>query len=222
MEEENNTDENNQEEQIVIIEEKKEEVKSEKKYYDFISVGKRTAQKLYFIAQHDKNIAIELLLKNADTKQRIVVCKSKKSADALHYFLKDKDIKSLSIHGNHKTEQVEDARRSFSVKETTLLITTDMILKSLELKNVDEVISYDLPIDPQDYFYRLRLVDEVGYSIIFVSSDDEKNLEVLELTMRCEIEDRELDGFEPSPAPRQEKKRKKQRHRKIKVKTKPL
>jgi len=200
-------------------EEIKQIVKEEKKYYDFISIAKRTSQDVYFIAQHDKNIALALLLEKADEKQRIVICKSKKSADSLSSYLNEKGIKSLAIHGNHRTEKIEDAKLSFTLKATNLLITTDMILKTLDMKGiVEEMISYDLSVDPQDYFNRIRLVDEIGSSIAFVSSDDERNFENLEFTMRCEMIEKEIEGFTPSPAPRVEKKRKKPRHNKKKVK----
>ena len=196
-----------------------EEIQDEKKYYDFISIAKRTPQEVYFIAQHDKNRALAMLLENAEVKQRVVICKSKKSADALATFLNERGLNALAIHGNHRAEQIEDARRSFTVKETTLLITTDMILKTLELKGlVDQMISYDLSLNPQDYFNRIRLVDEVGLSITFVSSDDEKNFDTLEFAMRCEMQEKEIEGFSPTPAPRQEKKRKKPRHSKKKLK----
>ena len=186
----------------------------EKKYYDFISIAKRTAQDMYFVAGHDKPKALALLLEKIQAKQVVVVCKSKKSADSLEKYLQEKSVKALAVHGNHRKEQIEDARRSFSVKETRLLITTDMILQVLELKNIAEcMISYDLSLDPQDYFNRIRLVDEVGISIAFVSSDDEKNLETLEYAMRCEMQEKEIEGFSPTPAPKQEKKRrKKPRH----------
>lgn len=195
-----------------------QEEKQEKKYYDFISIAKRTKQDVYFVAQHDKNKALSLLLAGVEAKQRVIVCKSKKSADTLGAYLKQQEIKSLVIHGNHRAEQIEDARRSFSVKETTLLITTDMILKVLELKDIAQVmISYDLSLDTQDYFNRIRLVDELGSCITLVSSDDEKNFEALEYAMRCEMDELEIENFTPSPALRQEKKRKKPRHKKKKV-----
>lgn len=193
---------------------KQEEIKEEKKYYDFISVAKRTPQDVYFIAQHDKNRALTLLLEGAEVKQRVVITKSKKNADTLSSHLNEQGIKSLAIHGNHRAEQIEDARRSFSVGETTLLITTDMILKALELKNIEQMISFDLSVDTQDYFHRIRLVDEVGSSISFVSSDDEKNFDSLEFSMRCEMQEKEIDGFTPTAAPKQEKKKKKPRHKK--------
>ena len=196
---------------------KEKETKKEKKYYDFISVAGRTSQEVYFIAQHDKNKAFELLIKDANVKQRVVVCKSKKNADSLCLYLKEQGIASTAIHGNHRVEQVEKAKHSFGVSETNILITTDMILKSLDLKNIEVMISYDLPIDAQDYFYRLRQVDEKGKSISFVSSEDEKNFEAIEFTMRTQMKEVELEGFEATPAPRQEKKNKKPRHSKRKA-----
>ncbi len=189
--------------------------KKEKKYYDFISIAKRTSQEVYFIAQHDKNLAFELLLKKSEAKQIVVISKSKKSADSLCEYLKSKDIQSLAIHGNHRTQQIDDARASFLEKEINILITTDMILKSFELKHkMQEIVSYDLPQDPQDYFNRLRLVDEVGKSISFVSSDEEKLLEGIEFSMRTQMKEKEIEAFSPSQAPQKEKKKKKPRHSK--------
>ena len=196
-----------------------EEIKpAEKKYYDYISVAKRTIQNVYFVAQHDKNSMFELLVKNSDKKQTVVLTRSKKNADELADYLKSKEIKALSIHGNHRAEQINDARLSFSVGETTILITTDMILKSMELTGIERIISYDLPLVPQEYFARLKLVDEVGESISFVSADEEATLEAIEFLMKCEMKELELEEFSPTPAPRKEKKKKKPRHPKKRVK----
>jgi len=190
-----------------------EEIKpAEKKYYDYISVAKRTIQNVYFVAQHDKNSMFELLVKNSDKKQTVVLTRSKKNADELADYLKLKEIKALSIHGNHRAEQINDARLSFNVGETTILITTDMILKSMELTGIERVISYDLPLVPQEYFARLILVDEIGESISFVSPDEEGTLETIEFLMKCEMKELELEEFSPTPAPRKKKKKKKPRH----------
>ena len=204
-----------------------EEIKpAEKKYYDYISVAKRTTQNVYFVAQHDKKSMFELLLKNSDKKQtvvltrskKVVLTRSKKNADELADYLKSKEIKAVSIHGNHRAEQINDARLSFNVGETTILITTDMILKSMQLTGIERVISYDLPLVPQEYFARLILVDEVGESISFVSPDEEGTLETIEFLMKCEMKELELEEFSPTAAPKKEKKKKKPRHTKKRVK----
>ena len=200
---------------IPMQEEKKP---AEKKYYDFISIAKRTIQNVYFVAQHDKNTMFELLLKNSDKKQTVVLTRSKKNADELASYLKSKEIKAVAIHGNHRAEQINDAQLSFNVGETTILITTDMILKSMELTGIERIISYDLPLVPQDYFARLKLVDELGESISFVSSDEEATFESIEFLMKCEMKELELEGFLPTSAPKKEKKKKKPRHSKKRVK----
>ena len=200
-------------------EEEKEVIKpKEKKYYDFISIAKRTPQSAYFVAQHDKNRMFELLLKNSDKKQTVVLCKSKKNADDLAKSLKSCDIKATVIHGNHRAEQINDARLSFNIGETNILITTDMILKSMELTNIERVISYDLPLVAQDYFSRLKLVDEIGEAICFVSADEEVIFESMEFLMRTKVKELELKEFSPTAAPKKEKKKKKPRHSKRKVK----
>ena len=79
-----------------------ENTKVTKKYYDYISVGNRTKQVAYFVQQHDKNRMFQELHKTLADKQILVLVKSKRSADDLAQHLKEKDIKSLSVHGNHR------------------------------------------------------------------------------------------------------------------------
>ena len=191
----------------------------EKKYYDHISVAKRTSQSAYFVAQHDKTAMLDLLLKTKDMKQTIILTKSKKSADELYFHLKDIGFKVLAIHGNHKPEMVIESAKAFNESEINILITTDMILQSLELKNIQTILNYDLPLEPMDYFKRLRLVDEIGESFSLVSADEDRMLSTIELMMKMEMPEATLDGFEATPFVQTYKpKKKKPRHKKTKVK----
>ena len=72
-----------------------ENSKPVKKYYDYISVGNRTKQEVYFVEQHDKPVHFELFLKENPPLKTVVICKSKKSADILGNYLKDKSIKNM-------------------------------------------------------------------------------------------------------------------------------
>jgi len=192
---------------------------TEKKYYDHISVAKRTSQLAYFVAQHDKTAMLDLLIKDNSTKQTIILTKSKKSADELYFHLKDTGFKALAIHGNHKPEVVMQSAKLFNDAEINIIITTDMILQSLELKNIQTILNYDLPIEAMDYFKRLRLVDEVGESISLVSADEDRMLSTIELMMKMEMPEATLDGFKPTPFVQTYKpKKKKPRHKKTKVK----
>ena len=194
-----------------------ESSKPVKKYYDYISVGNRTKQVVYFVEQHDKPVHCELFLNENPSLKTVVICKSKKSADLLGEHLKNKNISNSVIHGNHRALQLEDAANAFNKDETTLLITTSKIYETLELENIQRVINYELPFEPESYFKTLRGVDEVGESILFVSVDEEKTLEILELMMKYEIPQLEIESFTHTPLPKTDKsKKKKPRHKKSK------
>jgi superfamily II DNA/RNA helicase len=193
-----------------------------KKYYDYISVGKRTKQVAYFVQQHDKSKMLDSLLKPFTTKQILILVKSKKSADKLQEELTNKELKSIAIHGNHRASQIDEAGVAFNTKEITTLITTDRILESMSLENVQLLINYDLPFESTDYFKRLRLVDEINEASSLIDPEDEMMLSTIELMMKCEMQEVELDGFEHTQcALRSAKdKTKKPRHKKVAMRAK--
>ncbi len=201
-----------------------EKIVVKKKYYDYISVGKRTSQESYFVQQHDKNRLLNELQERFITKQTLIVVKNKRSADALVTFFKELSLtNALAIHGNHRASQIEEAALTFNNKELNILITTDRILETLALKNVELLINYDLPFEHTDYFKRLLLVDEIAESISLIDPEDENALASIEMMMKCEMTEKELEGFEHTPRANFSKKNrvKKPRHNKKKKVAKP-
>lgn len=171
---------------------------SKKKYYDNVNLGKRTKQVVYFAQQQDKAAMFEFYIKNSDKKQTVVVVKSKRRADELSAYLNAKEIKATAVHGNHRVEHIVEVSKTFKSDELNILITTDKILQSLELKNIETIINYDLPSQHEDYFSRLILVDEIGESISFVSPEEEGYLAIIEIRLKNEIPQEELEGFVPT------------------------
>lgn len=192
-----------------------------KKYYDYISVGKRTKQVVYFVEQHDKPIHTQLFLRENPSLKTVIFTKSKKTADALGTFLKENAIDARVVHGNHRTSQIQEAATAFNSSETELLITTSKIYEILELTNIKRIINYDLPFEAEFYFKSLRAVDEVGEAITFVNIEDEKMLETIEFMMKYDIPQEEIEVFTHTALSKVDKrKKKKPRHKKSK-KTKP-
>jgi len=94
----------------------------------------------------------------------------------------------------------------------------------LSLENIQLVVNYDLPIEYEEYFVRLAYVDEVGESILLVNPDEESTLQIIEMKMKMEISEEEVEGFAATDAPSKNEqtkkdKKKKPRHRKQKKKT---
>ena len=194
----------------------------EKIYYDQRSVALRTTQSVYFVNEHDKTSMLELLLNDYKKKQVVIVVKSKRKADALSTFLVSKEFNAIAVHGNHREVQQKESATKFNEGGLNIIITTDMILKTLELKNIKLMINHDLPEDAQDYYNRLAFMKELGISMSLVTPEDEGLLNDIEVNMKAEIEERTIEGFVATETPKHTAKskkdrKKKPRHRKTKV-----
>jgi len=192
-------------------------------FYDQRSVALRTTQSIYFVKEHDKASMLGLLLNDYKKMQVVIVVKSKKKADALSAFLISKEFNATSVHGNHREEQQQVAATKFNEGSLNIIITTDMILKTLELENIKLVLSYDLPDVAQDYYNRLAFMKELGVAMALVSPEDEPLLSDIEYNMKQEIEEKVLEDFVATATPThtsktKKDKKKKPRHRKNKVK----
>lgn len=189
-------------------------------YHDQRSVALRTPQSVYFVKEHDKMSMLGLLLNDYKEMQVVIIVKSKKKADALSALLMSKEFNATAVHGNHRQSQQQEAATKFNLGTLNVIITTDMILKTLELENIKLFVSYDLPEIPQDYHNHLALMKELGVAIALVSPEDEPLLSDIELNMKQEIEEKVLEGFVASQTPTNtnKDKRKKPRHGKNKVK----
>jgi len=192
-------------------------------YYDQRSVALRTTQSIYFVEEHDKASMLGLLLNDYKETQVVIVVRSKKNADALSSLLKSKEFKTTAVHGNHRETQQQEAATKFNEGALHIIITTDMILKTLALENIKLIVSYDLPDAPQEYYNRLATMKELGVGMAFVSPQDEYNLDEIEHNMKKEIEEKTIEGFVATSTPTHTNKTKKDRtkkprHRKKKVK----
>jgi len=193
-------------------------------YYDQRSVALRTTQSICFVKEHDKATMLRLLLKDyKKEKQVVIVVKSKKKADALSKLLNAKEFNATAVHGNHRKTQQQEAAIKFNAGSLHIIITTDMILKTLGLENIKLVLSYDLPELPQAYYTRLAFMKEQGESIAFISPEDEPYLSDIEYNMKKEIEEKTVEGFIATTTPvhtdkAKKDRTKKPRHRKNKIK----
>lgn len=192
-------------------------------YYDQRSVALRTTQSICFVKEHDKMSMLGLLLNDYKKMQVVIVVKSKKKADALSALLTSKEFNATAVHGNHRQEQQQEAATKFNAGTLNIIITTDMILKTLALENIKLMLSHDLPDTPQDYYNRLAFMKELGVGMALVSPEDEYNLDEIEYNMKKEIEEKTVEGFVATATPTHTNKTKKDRskkprHRKNKVK----
>lgn len=202
-----------------------EEQATAKQYNDPISVAKRAKQKLYRVSQTDKSAMLEQVIRSLAKAKTVVVTKTKRRADEVQTYLQTRDINAIAVHSNKGKQACEAGAKAFNEGEVDILITTDMILQSLELAGVEYMLGYDLPLEAEHYLSRIGCMCETGEAISLVSDDEETLLFLIERKMRQDIVQEELEGFFPSPESEQIPKtvkthKKKPRHKKTRSKDK--
>jgi ATP-dependent RNA helicase RhlE len=200
-----------------------EEHAAPKQYNDPISVAKRAKQKLYFVSQSDKSPMLEQIIRSLPERKAVVITKTKRGADMLESYLQTRDINAIAVHSNKGKQACEAGAKAFNEGEVDIFITTDMILQSLAMAEIDHLFGYDLPLEPEHYLSRMGCLSETGEAISLVSEEEEASLFLIERKMKQEIVQEELEGFVPTPEsekiPKPSKTHKKKpRHKKTKAK----
>jgi len=147
-------------------------------------------QKVYQVAQSDKQALLTQLLKNADAKQVIIFTKTKLTASRLSRSLVKEGIAADAIHGDKSQQERIKALDAFKAGTVTALVATDVAARGLDISELPMVINYEIPSAPEDYVHRIGRTGRagaLGVAISFVSDDEEKYLLEIEKLIKRQI-----------------------------------
>lgn len=147
-------------------------------------------QKVYQVAQSDKQALLTQLLKDADAKQVIIFTKTKLTASRLSRSLAKEGIAADAIHGDKSQQERIKALDAFKAGTVTALVATDVAARGLDISELPMVINYEIPSAPEDYVHRIGRTGRagaLGVAISFVSDDEEKYLLEIEKLIKRQI-----------------------------------
>ena len=147
-------------------------------------------QKVYSVAQSDKEALLIQLLKAADAKQVIIFTKTKITASRLSRSLEREGLAADAIHGDKTQQERIKALDAFKAGTITALVATDVAARGLDISELPMVINYEIPSAPEDYVHRIGRTGRAGASgiaISFVSPEEEKYMVEIEKLIKREI-----------------------------------
>jgi superfamily II DNA/RNA helicase len=133
-------------------------------------------QKFYLsdgVSHKDKLLIKSLVL--ANRVQAIVFTATREDTGRIAKQLEDEGISAISLHGELAQGQRSSVINAFSRGLHTVLVTTDLASRGLDLLNVALVINYDLPKFADEYIHRIGRTGRAGnkgVAISFVSGKD--------------------------------------------------
>lgn len=173
---------------------------------DPISIARRRKQ-LVHIVEPSRKIALAVhLVTQGDWDQVLVFAGTKKSADELVASLEKDGISARAVHGNTGEDKSALALKAFNEGDARVIVTTDMIAKTMTFSSVSHVISLALPIEPQLYLERIGYLGESGRAVALVGSDEFNALYALERTLKRSIPQEGVEGFTTVAAAKEQSK----------------
>lgn len=114
-------------------------------------------------------------------KSVIIFCNTKLQCEELADFLEDNyQIEPLVLHSDLEQKYRDETLVLFQNKSYPVLIATDLASRGLDIKEVDLVINYDMPENPEVYIHRIGRTARAGTKGEAVSfCDDMENFDDL-------------------------------------------
>ena len=133
-----------------------------------------------------KNKLLAKVLEREGHSRVIVFCRTKHRADAVCRRLRRAGIVCAPIHGDRNQNQRERALRDFRKGTVEVLVATDVLARGIDVPDVDYVVNFDVPGDPEDYVHRIGRTGragEFGWALTFVTPDDVDDMLATEALM---------------------------------------
>lgn len=147
-------------------------------------------QKVYEVAQSDKEALLTQLLKEADASQVIIFTKTKITASRLSRSLAREGIAADAIHGDKSQQERIKALDAFKAGTISALVATDVAARGLDISELPMVINYEIPSAPEDYVHRIGRTGRagaLGIAISFVSPEENKYIVEIEKLIKRQI-----------------------------------
>lgn len=133
-------------------------------------------------------------------EKAIVFTRTKRETDELAMELIHRGFEAEALHGDLAQSQRERALGSFRTGRTSVLVATDVAARGLDIPEVDLVVQYHLPQDPESYVHRSGRTGRAGRSgtaIIMYGDREQREIAGLERVTGVRFTDR------PVPTPKE-------------------
>jgi ATP-dependent RNA helicase RhlB len=124
----------------------------------------RVRQAIYYPSNEDKLPLLIGLVREIGETRIMIFVNMKREAEKLQDYLEINGINAAAISGDVPQKKRERLLSDFQAGKLRVLIGTDVASRGLHIPDVDYVINYDLPHDPEDYVHRIGRTARAGAS----------------------------------------------------------
>lgn len=141
-------------------------------------------QAVYYVEDKDKiNLLSHLLSEDHKVNSAIIFSSTRVNVRKIEKQLKDKNLSVNAIHSDLDQKQREEVLRQFRSGSFKILVATDIISRGIDIEDIDLIVNFDVPNDPEDYVHRIGRTARAqsdGVALTFVNKKEKPQFKRIE------------------------------------------
>lgn len=172
--------------------------------------AENVTDQIFHVGSNEKPQHLLSVLKVHNPKQAIIFTNFKMNVERVAKFLVDNGIPAMAISSLLTQAQRNRVIEQFKAENNmNILVATDVAARGLDIKGVDLVINYELPMDSESYVHRIGRTGRAGttgHAFSLVGDKDIESLARIEDYLKHKIEvgylenDQLVQEFKPFPS----------------------
>lgn len=153
------------------------------------TAAERVSHEVFIVPKESKMRLLEKLL--ADYHGTVLVfSRTKHGAKKIAHAVSAIGHTVAELHANRSLSQRTQALDGFKSGRYRVLVATDIASRGIDVKNIELVINFDIPENPEDYVHRIGRTGragEAGRAISFATPDQNRDVRDIQRLMRMTL-----------------------------------
>jgi len=137
-------------------------------------------QHFYQVEKSNRINALAYLLSYYRPESTVVFCNTKRNCQDVASTLANIGFSVQALHGDLEQKQRNQVLVRFANKSCSILVATDVAARGLDIKDMQAVINYELPWDPEVYVHRIGRTGRAGKKGLALNLSTERELKRVE------------------------------------------
>jgi superfamily II DNA/RNA helicase len=161
-------------------------------------------QEAMLVYGHARKDLLEHILRTSDEQCILVFAGRKADVRDLCRHLQRRGVDAQAMHSDLEQSEREAVMLSFRNRRLRVLVATDVVSRGIDIDDIDLVVNYDVPRDPEDYVHRIGRTARAarkGRAITFVTEEHMREFARIESLIGREVPRMPLpEQLGPGPA----------------------
>ena len=148
-------------------------------------------QSVYILHEEQKLALVMDVFAEQERGKGIIFASSKEKVRDLYHTLRRRGLKVAQIHSDLENAERTQTLLDFKNNKIQLLVATDVVSRGIDIDDIEFVINYDVPAQPEDYVHRIGRTARAGArgeGITFVTPKDKPRLDRIEKLLEKSIQ----------------------------------